>query len=800
LAAALACPDGLWAAANRTGKFSPNRKFLLVVRRADVRSASNPSGTITREMVDATLVWLEQALEVFTGPAGESAGGIGKLAMRQPRSRRYREALLVGIYEFPDTHRRGFTRYGDGRIRLNLRLYRRYWPDQKEQIASVAAHELFHTIQYAYCGEEGSFLKEATATWAMDYAVPQARVGLRREFRFIRYPWFSLHDERRDTAGDLITRYGRPYGSAVFFRFLASQYGPEAIPKVWTECANVAGANELAAISKVVGGGAVLDDPFRAACDRFVVGCLLHRHAPADCAVWGPAEAGWMAWALGRLAASGAAQRYQDLRQSWQGHYATAFRDPQTAAMKMDFSSPAQIDSGWIAGLGTRFFLLAPPAGLPAGVGLDVLVLGGERELSVQAAVKDGEGRWRTVGGGYDTAAGCHRLRIEPFAPSDKAAVIAVTRYDPGHDRKCFPLRIAAAEPAVLTGLKLIQDGKRLLESKWSEQRNSAGRVVARTVDRRSDARLATGGKAASIELVFSRPVEPVGGGALCELDGQAIAGLATSDGGRTWRGEIPPDLIKPDTPSHKLAIKAQHRQGGSQAVLPLDGMGETIATIVPTDWVGYERDPGGMVLAVPGMGAPRGYTAKVTSMIASNPMDVFINGKKAAVGMTFEIGKDGKVTFRARYTGGQVRSYTPDPKTSQVLAKDEHQLKVLADPRMVLPEPYEFATVRMVSEYHYTVAQEEYRWRASAEMGTSRLGGAAGGVTKDDVCEFTFSPAALARGGIGLDVTCAYREATTGKSIDRQDNKVVNEWASQGKVGYPNVSIGIEVTPKNGS
>ncbi|MCY1040528.1 Ig-like domain-containing protein [Corallococcus sp. bb12-1] len=98
-----------------------------------------------------------------------------------------------------------------------------------------AAHELMHAIQWSYASKgsqlEQGWIREAIATWAIDYVYNTLLVGktdvtpyqLEHEFAacFMKTPFLALESREKCQGG-----VGRDYGAYLFFQFLSKKYGP----------------------------------------------------------------------------------------------------------------------------------------------------------------------------------------------------------------------------------------------------------------------------------------------------------------------------------------------------------------------------------------------------------------------------------------------------------------------------------------------------------------------------------------------------------------------------------------------
>jgi len=86
---------------------------------------------------------------------------------------------------------------------------------QENEQKITAAHELFHTIQYAYTGAGGGWLREASAVWMEDVV----HDDLDDYLQYLPW-WFERPDRPLDS--ELEYHY---YGDSIFLKYLSTKYG-----------------------------------------------------------------------------------------------------------------------------------------------------------------------------------------------------------------------------------------------------------------------------------------------------------------------------------------------------------------------------------------------------------------------------------------------------------------------------------------------------------------------------------------------------------------------------------------------
>jgi hypothetical protein len=93
-----------------------------------------------------------------------------------------------------------------------------------ENLQVTAAHEFFHTVQFAYDFQEDTWLMEGTAVWMEDQVY--TRVNDNRQY----FPWSPL-----ELPGSPLDRgislYH--YGAWIWWRYLSERFGPGIVRQVW---------------------------------------------------------------------------------------------------------------------------------------------------------------------------------------------------------------------------------------------------------------------------------------------------------------------------------------------------------------------------------------------------------------------------------------------------------------------------------------------------------------------------------------------------------------------------------------
>jgi hypothetical protein len=121
------------------------------------------------------------------------------------------------------------------------------------ELDAAATHEIMHAIQWSYktkkCqGEEYKWLREATATWAIDYVYPSNQYE-RDTFAasFLEVPRWSLEviGPRKGDGKE------HEYGAYLFFFYLAHRIDPKLIAYVWEA---TEGLDSLAAVNSALAG------------------------------------------------------------------------------------------------------------------------------------------------------------------------------------------------------------------------------------------------------------------------------------------------------------------------------------------------------------------------------------------------------------------------------------------------------------------------------------------------------------------------------------------------------------------
>lgn len=449
VAAALGC---LWPAPALAGVHHETDHFMIYCRTRDYRA-----GTIKDEDLRRWGEWFEASYTALVKPRG--------LKFDKPHHPVADHKVRVLVYTFAESDKwkayaqnPGFATSETGRMHLNMPFY----VDRRRDEANkcTVAHELFHLIQFAYDTEEEAWLLESTARWVPGHIFPdidQARYCLGSEAAYIKasmYPFsfdfVNYDDHPRRT--QLRQKIGRPYGASCFFRFATSQANdPEIIRKTWEAAGRTRGGNALEAVARGLGGGAALDEKFRAVYDRFAVGVALHDKAPAECRLVD----------VGKLVArNGAKVRAPrtDLSRAFLDH-CTAQRDPANfapftpvfaAAPDLDALARAVIPGrveglkGWVAGRGgIRCFNLPKPSGTSAGAIMEIDMRAPQNDLSLQvAAVVAGEVKiFKGAFGG-----GKHTVRLPDLTTLGPTMVVIAVGYADVMTAVNYPMTVRVVE------------------------------------------------------------------------------------------------------------------------------------------------------------------------------------------------------------------------------------------------------------------------------------------------------------------------------------------------------------------
>lgn len=603
-------------------------RFAISAWRADMQSAENPDG-IPRELLRAILHDIERAYDIFTMPEGGAVDGIATLGLKDHDGWKFNGRILLGIYDFGASNSaRGWTTY-DGRIRLNLRELRRDWPAGNGSILETVAHELFHNIQYAYSKTSPSWMREMTATWAGHYAVPASTSIVAHQFKFLNRTHHRLRFDR-NCAG-YFAGSGHPYGTSLFASFLAEHYGPQAVAGI----VSAGGSSGFDAVFKSLGCRGV-DDKFRAMFDRFAVGTVLLKDAPANCRVQKPAYLRVLATLAEQELKNpvvGVPPQFTDCSRRHTMHYADAFVSPETCFY--DDSRGRLLSAGGFETLQTT-----APAGLPPNSEMSVCVGDEDRALSVQGLFRYAEpGPWQVRKATYVGASNQRVLRIPKIEQTVGPVRVVFTRYasDMENNASSIVVRrtLAIATPPVLRELKVYQD-RLVMHKVWEPQRSDDGLLtghIARTVmQEKFEAR------DARVELIFSREVSVRPDRPMCRFNN---ADLNVAGGqGRTHVAMISAQLMRSAGAARELVVDAMATESKA-GKLPLDQDPATPAIAVMPDWIGYERDGPGMKIGLGGVAqisyekalrktlSERGYDHDV-ELISDSQGRYAITGKRA--------------------------------------------------------------------------------------------------------------------------------------------------------------------------
>jgi len=190
---------------------------------------------------------------------------VGDLGFREPFGRKWRGKIVVRLSDFAregevGVGTPGYVMRDEGILHLNIRYFWFTYEGKQNStyrlFPCLVAHELFHLIQFSYDRFEAPWFKEATANWAEAQVHPEHLSTIRDECNFMKYAPHALNEAGLDPAGDLITKWGRPYGASLFFRFLsqADQQGPDFVRRLWEYCENVEGPSAEMAMALLLEG------------------------------------------------------------------------------------------------------------------------------------------------------------------------------------------------------------------------------------------------------------------------------------------------------------------------------------------------------------------------------------------------------------------------------------------------------------------------------------------------------------------------------------------------------------------
>jgi hypothetical protein len=108
----------------------------------------------------------------------------------------------------------------------------------------TAAHEFFHSIQYAYQLTEDHWLYESTATWMEERFADG--VNDNRQY---------LHSGQLRQPGTSLDKYGSggfwQYGNWLFFEYLSTKFGAGVVRQIWNQAGAFAGAPNKTSVAAV---------------------------------------------------------------------------------------------------------------------------------------------------------------------------------------------------------------------------------------------------------------------------------------------------------------------------------------------------------------------------------------------------------------------------------------------------------------------------------------------------------------------------------------------------------------------
>jgi hypothetical protein len=169
---------------------------------------------------------------------------VGKLGYRKPIS----DGQAGGDSRFDvylkDLYPQGYYGYcaPDGRVSYSKRLYSGYCVLDNDFARSqygaapmasatvTAAHEFFHTVQFAYDAGEDSWMMEATATWMEEQYNDKSNDNR----QYLPYGQLAVPNRPLDTfQRDCCSQYA----NWVFFQYLSDHYGRRIVHTIWNQAA-----------------------------------------------------------------------------------------------------------------------------------------------------------------------------------------------------------------------------------------------------------------------------------------------------------------------------------------------------------------------------------------------------------------------------------------------------------------------------------------------------------------------------------------------------------------------------------
>jgi hypothetical protein len=193
----------------------------------------------------ATKKWAGKTLRVLQGVWRKEVGSMGYRRPFKDRGSGGNGKLDVylanlgdrGLYGYcvPEFKVAGFKRVASAYCVLDNDFSRAEFGGKPiDTLKATAAHELFHTVQFAYDFKEDPWLMEASATWIEErYAdgVNDNRQYL--PFGQLVRTWVPL-DTFRTTS--LVQ-----YGNWAFFEYLSQRFGAEVVRKIWRQAGHFTG-------------------------------------------------------------------------------------------------------------------------------------------------------------------------------------------------------------------------------------------------------------------------------------------------------------------------------------------------------------------------------------------------------------------------------------------------------------------------------------------------------------------------------------------------------------------------------
>jgi len=152
-----------------------------------------------------------------------------------------------GLYGYcaPEYRKRGYKRVASGYCVLDNDFARSQFGTRPANSLKVtAAHEFFHTVQFAYDYREDPWLLEATATWIEERfadSVNDNRQYLPDSQMAVTYRALDTFDQNGSVQ----------YGNWVFFEYLSKRFGLGVVKRIWNQSGHLDGDGKTYSIDAV---------------------------------------------------------------------------------------------------------------------------------------------------------------------------------------------------------------------------------------------------------------------------------------------------------------------------------------------------------------------------------------------------------------------------------------------------------------------------------------------------------------------------------------------------------------------